>query len=262
MGKGKELRLPNNLQMNNSYLSSFSLAGKTILVTGATSGIGREAAIAVSQAGGVLFITGRNQERLKDTFSNLYGKNHQFFAADLTKADQIISLVESLPEIDGIVHSAGITGHLPAKFIGPDDLSSFFRINFEGPVLLTAQILKKKKLRKNASLVFLSSIATKYPYFGGALYSSTKAAIEAYSKTLALELAPKGIRSNCISPSFVRTPMVDGAGTTISPEVLDKFAKMMPLGFGETVDVANAILYLLADASKWVTGSNLVLGGG
>jgi len=248
--------------MNNNYKSSFSLAGKTILVTGATSGIGREAAIAASQAGGVMIITGRDPQRLKDTFSKLTGQGHMMFAADLTNADDVSSFVDNLPEIDGIVHSAGITGYLPVKFIGPDDITSFFRINFEAPVLLNAGILKKKKLRKSASIIFLSSIATKYPYFGGALYSSTKAAIEAYSRTLALELAPKGIRSNCILPSFVKTPMVEGAGETISTEVLEKFAKMMPLGFGEPSDVANAIIYLLADASKWVTGSNMALGGG
>jgi predicted outer membrane repeat protein len=248
--------------MSNSYQSSFSLSGKTILVTGATSGIGREAAIAISQCGGTAIITGRNQERLNETFGMQSGQNHVKFTADLTNADELASLVDSLPEINGIVHSAGITGHLPVKFIGPDDIASFFRINYEAPVLLTALILKKKKLQNNASIIFLSSIATKYPYFGGALYSSTKAALEAYSRTLALELAPKGIRSNCISPSFVKTPMVKGAGETISTEVLEKFEKMMPLGFGEPRDVANAIIYLLADASKWVTGSNMALGGG
>lgn len=248
--------------MSNNYLSTFSLSGKTILVTGATSGIGREAAIAVSQAGGTAIITGRNPERMKETFDMLSGQNHRMANADLTNADEIACLVDELPELDGIVHSAGITGHIPAKFIGTDDIAAFFRINYEAPVLLTARILRMKKLRKSASVVFLSSMATKYPYFGGALYSSTKAALEAYSRVLALELAPKGIRSNCISPSFVTTPMVKGAGETISKEVLEKFEKMMPLGFGQPIDVANAIIYLLADASKWVTGGNIALGGG
>jgi predicted outer membrane repeat protein len=248
--------------MSYSYQSSFSLAGKSILITGATSGIGREVAIAISQLGGILIITGRDNKRLEETFSKLSGQNHMMFTADLTNKDEIVSLADNLPVIDGIVNSAGITAHLPSKFIAQDDITSIFRINYEAPVLLTARILKKKKLRNNASVIFLSSIATKYPYFGGALYSGTKAALEAYSRTLALELAPKGIRSNCISPSFVKTPMVEGAGETISAEVLEKFEKMMPLGFGETSDVANAIIYLLSDASKWVTGSNMVMGGG
>jgi predicted outer membrane repeat protein len=105
-------------------------------------------------------------------------------AADLTSTEDLLVLVDQLPELDGIVHSAGITGHLPVKFIGEEDIASFFRINFEVPVLLTGRILKKKKLRNQGSVVFLSSVATKYPYFGGALYSSTKAAIEAYSRVL------------------------------------------------------------------------------
>jgi NAD(P)-dependent dehydrogenase (short-subunit alcohol dehydrogenase family) len=241
---------------------SFSLKGKTILITGATSGIGRQAAIDLSFAGATVVITGRNEVRLKETYATLNGEGHIHFTADLLDFDKFASLSENLPLLNGIVHSAGVTGHLPAKFISADDISDVMRINYMAPVLLTAALLRKKKFANKASIVFLSSITTKYPYYGGALYGSSKAAIEAYSRVLSIELAAKGIRSNCISPSFVRTPMVDDAGKTISNEVLEKFEKMMPLGFGEPADVSNAILYLLSDASKWVTGSNMVLGGG
>jgi NAD(P)-dependent dehydrogenase (short-subunit alcohol dehydrogenase family) len=241
---------------------SFSLKGKTILVTGATSGIGKQAAIDLSAAGATLVITGRNEERLKETLQLLNGEGHAHFIADLLDFDSFITIVDKLPLLNGIVHSAGITSHLPAKFISANDISDVMRINYMAPVLLTSALLRKKKVANNASLVFLSSITTKYPYYGGALYGSSKAAIEAYSRVLSIELAAKGIRSNCISPSFVKTPMVDDAGKTISNEVLEKFEKMMPLGFGEPSDVSNAILYLLSDASKWVTGSNMVLGGG
>jgi len=240
----------------------FSLKGKTILVTGASSGIGKKAAIDLSNAGATLVITGRNEERLSATFLALQGVGHIHHTADLLDFDSFATLAESLPLLNGIVHSAGVTGHLPAKFIGADDISEIMRINYMAPVLLTSALLRKKKIAPNASIIFLSSITTKYPYYGGALYGSSKAAIEAYSRVLSIELAAKGIRSNCISPSFVRTPMVDDAGKTISNEVLEKFEKMMPLGFGEPSDVSNAILYLLSDASKWVTGSNMVLGGG
>jgi NAD(P)-dependent dehydrogenase (short-subunit alcohol dehydrogenase family) len=240
----------------------FQLNGKTFLVTGASSGIGKEAAIAISKAGGTVVVTGRNLVRLQHTYSSLYGNGHNSIPADLNNAEEIDKLVDQLPGLDGVVFSAGITGHLPAKFILEDDISAYFNTNYKAPVLLTSRILKKKKLNNKASLVFLSSIATKFPYYGGALYGSTKAAIELYSKVLAIELASKGMRSNCISPSFVKTPMVDSAAETISDEVMEKFKKMMPLGFGEPEDVANAIIYLLSDASKWVTGSNLVLGGG
>jgi len=241
---------------------TFSLNGNTILITGATSGIGKQCAIDLSASGAKLIVTGRDETRLIETMALLKGEGHNYYLADLLDFDKFTSIAENLPILDGVVHSAGITGHLPAKFIGVNDISEIMQVNYMAPVLLTAALLRKKKIANKASIVFLSSITTKYPYYGGALYGSSKAAIEAYSRVLAIELAAKGIRSNCVSPSFVRTPMVDDAGKTISNDVLEKFEKMMPLGFGEPTDVSNAILYLLSDASKWVTGSNMVLGGG
>lgn len=240
----------------------FGLTGKVILVTGASSGIGRQAAIDISQNGGTVIIAGRNADRLNETFAKLSSGNHQMILFDLNLHENFIEIVTQLPLLHGVVHSAGITGHIPSKFIGSDDIQQYFNTNYTAPVLLTAALLRKKKIADIGSIVFLSSIATRFPYFGGALYGSSKAALEAYSKVLAIELAPKGIRSNCISPSFVQTPMVEEAGKTISKEVLEKFEKMMPLGFGKPEDVSHAIQYLLSDASKWITGTNLILGGG
>ncbi len=241
---------------------NFNLSEKKILITGASSGIGKQTAIAISEYGGNVFITAREQKRLNETFKQLKGNNHQSFTADLTDEKQIHNLIENLPELNGVVYCAGITCHIPAKFIRSQDISQIFKINYEAPVLLSGKLLSKKRLKNNSSIVFLSSIATKHPYFGGALYGSTKSAIEAYSKVLALELAPKGIRSNCISPTFVKTPMVDDTEKTISKETLQKIEKMHPLGFGEPSDVANAIVFFLSDASRWITGANLILGGG
>lgn len=241
---------------------NFNLSEKKILITGASSGIGKQTAITISEYGGTVFITAREQKRLDETFKQLKGNNHQSFTADLTDEKQIHNLIENLPELNGVVYCAGITGHIPAKFIRSQDISNIFKINYEAPVLLSVKLLSKKRLKNNSSIVFLSSIATKYPYFGGALYASTKSAIEAYSKVLALELASKGIRSNCISPTFVKTPMVDDTEKTISKETLQKIEKMHPLGFGEPSDVANAIVFFLSDASRWITGANLILGGG
>jgi predicted outer membrane repeat protein len=243
-------------------MKSFSLSGKTILITGASSGIGKEAAVRLSLCGANVVITGRNEGRLNETFQNLQAGANQIIKSDLTDPDQIESLTDKLRELNGVVHCAGITSHMPAKFLRQQDIDEIFNINYNVPVLLTSSILKKKKILNNSSIVFLSSIATKYPYYGGALYTSSKAALEAYSRVLALELASKKIRSNCLSPSFVKTPMVDGAEKTISKDVLDKFEKMMPLGFGEAEDVANAIVFFLSDESKWITGTNLVMGGG
>ena len=243
-------------------MEPFSLKNKTVLITGASSGIGAQSAVVCAQMGAKVIISGRNQERLQETYGKLEGDQHRQIPADLTSEEAINTLVDELPPLDGVVHSAGLTTHMPAKFLRKKNLDQLFSINYEAPVLLTARLLKKKKVNNGGSLVFMSSIATKYPYFGGAVYSSTKAGIEAYSRTLALELAPKKIRSNCLMPSFVKGPMVEEAGKTISQEVLDKFEKMMPLGFGEPEDVAHTVVFFLSDASKWITGAQLTLGGG
>ena len=243
-------------------MKAFNLEGKTILITGASSGIGQQTAITLSEYGASVAITGRNEERLNKTLEALTGGGHQIIVADLTDEAELDKIVTECGEIHGVVHSAGITGHLPVHFIKEKHLSEMFRINYEVPVLLTGKLLKKKKIAKNGSILFLSSIATKYPYYGGALYGSSKSGLEGYSKVLALEVAPKGIRSNCLSPSFVKGPMVDEAEKTISKDVLEKFEKVMPLGFGEPTDVANTIVFYMSDASKWITGTNLILGGG
>jgi NAD(P)-dependent dehydrogenase (short-subunit alcohol dehydrogenase family) len=239
---------------------AFSLEGKHILITGASSGIGKQTAIKLSDAGAILFITGRNKERLDDTFSKLHGKGHLSQIADLTVQSDIDLLVDKLPAQNGVVYSAGITKLWPTNFIRKEDIDSVFGINFTSIVLLNSKLLTKKKLLNNASLVFISSIATRYMYYGGALYSASKAALETYAHTLAVELGPKGIRANCISPSFVKTEMVDDVEKTISKATLDKFDKMLPFGFGDPVDIANTILFLQSDASKWITGANIPMG--
>lgn len=243
-------------------MERYSLKGKNILITGASSGIGAAAAVVCAELGATLFLNARSEERAKSTLEKLAGGGHKLVLGDLTDTETRNDLVEGLPVLHGVVHSAGATAHMPARFIRPKNLDALFKVNYEAVVLLTARILAKKKIGEGGSFVFLSSIATKYPYFGGAIYSGTKSAIEAYSKTLAVELAPKKIRSNCLKPSFVKGPMVEGAGKTISGDVLKNFEKMMPLGFGEPEDVANAIAFFLSDASKWITGTELILGGG
>ncbi|HKK10322.1 MAG TPA: SDR family oxidoreductase [Bacteroidales bacterium] len=243
-------------------MERFFLTGKIILITGGSSGIGAAAALASAEAGAVVYLNARNAERAEKVLKTLPGEGHQLLLGDLTDEDQRNHIVDELPKLHGVVHSAGLTAHMPARFIRKKNLDQLFHVNYEAVVLLTARILAKKKIEKGGSFVFLSSIATKYPYFGGAIYSGTKAAIEAYSKTLATELAPKRIRSNCLKPSFVKGPMVEEAGKTISDDVLKNFEKMMPLGFGEPEDVANAVVFFLSDASKWITGTELILGGG
>lgn len=242
-------------------MNPFDLSGKNILITGASSGIGKQSAITISEMGGKVFITGKDKIRLAQTIQGLKGEGHKSFSADLTKEDELLNFINKVPQINGVVLCAGITTHMPTNFIQSSNITEIFKINYESVVLLISKLLYKKKIENKSSIVFLSSIATKHAYFGGALYTGTKSAIESYSKTLALELAPKGIRTNCLSPTFVKTEMINKAEKTISSESLEKMKKMHPLGFGDPVDVANTIVFFLSDASKWISGTNLELGG-
>ena len=244
-------------------MNAFDLKGKTVLVTGASSGLGRQTAITASEYGARVVITGRNEARLNETFQSLCGEGHQQIIADLTIQADIDRLVATLPVLDGLVHSTGISDLSPARFITEAVIAKTFRISFDASVLLTAGILGKKKLAKgSSSIVFISSISTRYPFVGGAMYISAKAALEAYARVLALELASRGTRVNCIAPAFVRTPMLDETAGNFSQEAVDKIEERQLLGLGDPVDVANTIVFYLADASKWVSATNLILGGG
>lgn len=240
--------------------NKFDLSSKTILITGASSGIGKQCSIDISLQGGNCFITGRDSQRLQETFDALKPENHQLFVADLTDDTKVAELVELLPKLDGIVHSAGKFEYMPAQFINEKNIDNLITINYRAPVLLTSMLLRKKKIKKNGSLVFLSSLASKGPSFGSAMYTSTKKALEGYSKLLALELGPKSIRSNAILPNFVKTKMVDEALDIISEDVADKHKKELLIGFGLPEDVSNLIIFLLSDKSRWITGQEITMG--
>lgn len=241
-------------------MTQFDLKDKTILVTGASSGIGKQCATMLAESGAKCVITGRTPEKLDDTFNQLAGSGHIKVVADLTDERGIIELINSFSDIDGMVHSAGISPMVPVRFIQPAQIKEVFALNFEAALLIVSKALAQKKINKNASLVFISSLATTNPLFGGALYCSSKMALEGLSKTLAIELSPKGIRSNCVNPAYVFSPMVDKARETMSAEFIDKFKAMHPNGFGYPADVANVILMLLANESKWINGQNINLG--
>jgi len=240
----------------------FHLNNKTILVTGASSGIGRQVAISCSAMGAKVIITGRDKKRLADTYSLLQGEGHSQFTCDMMDENQRGQMLDRIPSVDGFVHSAGVVLPVPVKFIAEKHLREVMGINFESAVLSVARLLKNKKLNDKASLVFFSSISVSYPYAGGSLYSASKGAIEAYSKNLAIEILPKKMRSNVIVPAMVKTPLYEETKNQSMYRNPEEYESKYPLGIGEPEDVANAAVYLLSDASKWVTGINLTLDGG
>lgn len=244
--------------MNNP----FSLEGKTILVTGASSGIGRATAIACSQMGAVVVVTGRNESRLQETLDALEGSGHQMIVADIANDDQIDYLVDQIPAINGLVNNAGITETCPTQFIKREKLNRVMEVNTIAPILLTQRILKKKKLGKGGSIVFTCSISGTCVCVGGnVLYSASKGAIHGFMKNAALDLAHKGIRVNDVCPGMIDTHILDAG--TISEEQLEIEAQRYPMKrFGKPEEVAYGIIYLLSDASSFVTGSSIVIDGG
>ncbi|MBQ9339851.1 MAG: SDR family oxidoreductase [Paludibacteraceae bacterium] len=233
---------------------------KTILVTGASSGIGRAIAIACAKKGLQVVLTGRNIERLEDTRALMERDEHIIIPADLTDNAQRQSLVDALPPLDGVVHCAGIGSRVLGKMLELEDVRHVMNVNFEAPVLLQAELLREKKIAKEASIVFIASAAATMPSVGNGIYSASKAAMIAYAKCLALELASRKIRVNCISPTMVWT---DLALVGASEDQLHEAEKAYPMKrYGQPEDIAPMVVYLLSDEAAWVTGSNFELTGG
>lgn len=240
----------------------FSLEGKTILITGASSGIGKATAIECSKMKANVIITARNQKRLHETFNQLEGDNHLQIIANLHSNKEIDLLVKILPPLNGIVHCAGITESIPFQFINNKKIDEIFSVNFFSPVLLSKEIFKKKLLAKNSSIVFISSIAgTKCTYVAGSMYNATKGAINGMVKGMAVDLAPKGIRVNTIRPGMINTSILEDG--KITEKQLQEDKKKYPLKrYGKPEEVAFAVIYLLSNASNWITGSNILIDGG
>lgn len=239
----------------------FSLQGKQILVTGASSGIGKAIAVACAKMGARVIITARNAQRLSETISLMPAGNHFAIKADLTNQEDIDSLVEQIPTLDGFVQCAGVGSRVLCKNIKKDDIRYVFHPNVEAPIILQTAILEKKKINKTASIVYIASRAADAPNIGNAVYSASKGAIISYAKCLALELAPRLIRVNIICPAMIWTDLILQEG--IAKEQLEEAQLKYPLKrYGQPEDVANLAIYLLSDASEWMTGSVIDLTGG
>lgn len=240
----------------------FSVEGKTILITGAASGIGKATASLCAGMGAKLFLIDLNEDGLKNTLAELPEGSAEIHALNLTDYDGLCSVVSTMPKLDGVVSNAGIFYSMMAKLSDKKDMEKIFSINTFSHINLIQQLMEQKKLNKGASIVFTSSMSGVFcGAVGGSLYGATKSALAGYAKALAVELAPRGIRVNTIHPGMINTPLIHSSA--LSQQEFDEDKKNYPLGrYGEPEEVAYSIIYLLSDATKWVTGTQLLIDGG
>lgn len=241
----------------------FTIENKTILVLGASSGIGKATAIICSKMGANVIIAGRNQERLQDTLKELEvpGK-HLTYVLDLSDEGSWNEMLTALPAVDGVACCAGIANMNPFSFISREEIDKVFNTNCFGPILLIQKLIKHKKINKGGSIVFVASVdGPKIVHAGNSVYSSSKSALVGIARNMAIDLVNKKIRVNCVLPGTTDTPMVRTANVT--EEMLNETAKTFPMKrFAQPEEVANAIIYLLSDGSNYVTGTELVVDGG
>ena len=240
----------------------FTIEGKTILVTGATSGIGRATAVACAQMGAKVIAVGRSQERLDSLMQELEGNGHQSIVADLTNETQVQTLVEAVPEIEGVACCAGVANMNPFAFVSQQEIERVFQINCFAPMMLVNRVLKAKKLRKGSSVVFVSSVdGPKIVHAGNTVYSGSKSALVGLAKNMAIDLAGKKIRVNCVLPGTTDTPMIHTGSAT--DEMLAETAKSLPMKrFAQPEEIANAIIFLLSNAASYITGAEITVDGG
>lgn len=242
----------------------FTLKGKTILVTGASSGIGRAIALYCSKMGARVHGVGRNMERLDSLWKEMQQNCAicGIMKVDLTNPEDIDILADHMPELDGVVHCAGIGDRTLLKMVRQKDLDRVMKTNFEAPVLLQRALLKKKKIKSNASIVFIASRAPFAPAVGNGLYSASKGALIAYAKVLGLELADKLIRVNCICPAMVWTELIERDAKLTGTDYHQVELNYPLKRYGKPEDIANLAIFLLSDASSWMTGSSIDITGG
>lgn len=244
----------------NGY-NPYSLEGKTVLVTGSSSGIGQATAIECAKLGAKVIITGRNEQRLAETYSRLEGDGHQKVAADITMEEDRQQLVSELPPLDGFVCNAGITRRKPVGYVKEEELREVFTTNTFAAFMLTKAIMRAKKVNRDGSLVFMSSMAARQVTPGNSMYAASKAAIESFSRSCAQEYASKGIRSNAILPGMVETPLTM-AGMLSAEDIERDKQHYMLKRYGKPEEIAWAVIFLLSDASKWITSTSLIVAGG
>ncbi len=246
-------------------VNPFDFSGKKIVVTGATSGIGRATSIALSRQGAVVHLIGRSEEALKGVLRELSGEENAFHLADFAKENDYNSIFEDIirdgKKIDGMVHSVGIAKVIPLTMLNYSNMDESMRVNFYSMVELV-KVLAKKKYHNNASVVTVSSIAAQYPGKCQGIYAATKASINVMTQTLAMELSQKGIRINSVMPASVNTRMMLQTNDNRDESLFEKEKQKQLLGIEEPEDIADIILFLLSDASKKITGRSIYADAG
>lgn len=251
----------------NGNFNPFTLEKKIIVVTGASSGIGQQVAINCSKMGAKVALIGRNADRLHDTLLQMEGDGHIPMIYDLIdfehQKELVTDIVEKMGTIHGLVNCAGISTVLPLKMMKPEKVDEFFKTNVFATIELTRQVLSGKNISKDgASVIFFASVMGCVGEMAKSLYSFTKGALISGCRSLAIEYAPKKIRVNVVSPGVVETPINMSQPYLADPEKRKQTEAMHPLGIGKTDDIANACIYLLSDASRWMTGQNVIVDGG
>lgn len=242
-------------------INPFSMQNKTVLVTGASSGLGQATAIMLSGMGAKLILTGRDQQRLQHTIDSLEGTGHKSFAVDLTHVEDRDKFISSLPSLDGFFYSAGVSKMAPLKYMPDSTLDEIFDINFFVPIKITRSLIKKKLLNPQASLLYMSSIAPFLGITGQVGYSASKGSLLASVRIIAKELAQYKIRANCLCPAMIQTPLL--TDSPVDKKQYEKDQAGYPLGgYGLPEDVAAAAVYFLSPASRWITGTYLIMDGG
>lgn len=247
-------------------VNPLEMIGRRILVTGASSGIGRETAVLLSQLGANLLLVGRDLARLEETRTLLVGEGHRIESFDLGRVDDIPDWLKRIASefgtLSGVVHCAGVQSALPIRAVSASQVARMTEINVTAAFMLAKGLRQKPVLNPPASLVFVSSVMGLVGTPGRSVYSATKGALISMTRSLAIELAREGLRVNCVAPAFIETPMFDEIKNMVGSDGLIAIQQAHPLGIGKPRDVANAIAFLLAQTGRWITGSTLVVDGG